>query len=66
MIFRLRKSDAKQLVLSLCSFDLRAHLFRVYSQVLALVLQVLNIIVVLLFDVHEAFELALVPFQLLF
>ena len=65
MVFGFRKSDTKQLVLSLGSFDVSAHLFGVDAQVLALVFEVLDLFVIFLLDIHQALELLLVPFELL-
>ena len=65
MILCLLESYAKQLVLSLCRFDLSAHLLRVKAQVLALVFQMFNLLIIFLFDVHQALKLILIPFQLL-
>jgi hypothetical protein len=59
------KGHAKQLVLSLSCLDLDAHVLRHQAQVLALVLQVLNVLVILLLELHQVFELVLVPLKLL-
>jgi len=59
------KGHAKQLVLSLSCLDLDAHIIGHQPQVLALVLQVLDVLVILLLQVHQIFELVLVPLQLL-
>ena len=66
MVLGLGEGDAEQLVLSLGCLDLCTHLLRVDSEVLALVLQVLDLLILLLFNIHKALELMLVPFELLF
>ena len=52
MVLGFGKCDAEQLVLPLGRLNLRAHLLRVDAEVLALVLQVLDVLVVLLLVLH--------------
>ena len=42
------------------------HLHRILTKVLALILQVSDVLIVLLFDIHKTLEFILVPLQLLF
>ena len=65
MSLSLGQSHTKKLVLALGSFDINAHLLRPGAQVLALVLQVLDLLIVLVLDLHQVFEFYLVPLELL-
>ena len=64
MILGFLQRHTKQLVLAFSSLDLIPHLVCVEAQVLALILEVCDLLIVLLFDVHEALELVLVPLKL--
>ena len=66
MILSFLKRNSKQLVLSFCRLDLSLHFIRHYTQVLALLLQVFDMLIILLLDITHVLEFVLVPLQLIF
>jgi len=66
MILSFLKRNSKQLVLSFCRLDLRLHFIGHYTQVLALLLQVFDMLIILLLDIAQVLKFVLVPLQLIF
>ena len=65
MILSFLKRNSKQLVLSFCRLDLSLHFIRHYTQVLALLLQVFDMLIILLLDITHVLEFVLVQLQLI-